>query len=439
MPSTATTPWSAAAAARCPETMKGVSPGGFARPRSAILSWGFGLFLCLPVLAACFNCAPDQETTAAAGLVGIPLPDFASMEPGVREQFESGQARLDAALARARAEPGELSRLLGRQGQLYLAYSFELAAAACFRNAEHLAPGDFRWSYYLGNLLSRGGKWEESRDHYERVLQLNPEYLPAAVALADLYLEANLPGEAGKVLDEVGEKEASHAAVLVRRGRLASFRNDHERAVQYLEAALELDPGATVVFYPLGLAYRALGEVEKARFFMERRGPRQVALEDPLMEVIDGLAAGSRSLQARGNEAYRQGRLEEALEAYQKAVEADPDNGEFRVNLAAVLSRMDDPDGAAGHLRQALRTRPPGRPGPFQPGGGAGAAGLRPGKLSVTTARPSPSGPTTRTLTSIWPTPCCGCAASRPPRRTSAASWSSSRARPRPWWGRRWP
>ncbi len=328
------------------------------RPRGGIRPGGFCLFLGLVVLAPGFNCAPDHETTASAGLAVIPAPNFATMEPGVREQLESAQERLDEALARAGSEPCELSRLLGRQGQLYLAYSFELAAQACFRNAGQLAPGDFRWSYYLGNLLRRSGKGEESRDHYERVLQLNPDYLPAAVALADLYMEANLLDEAGKVLDQVREKEASHAAVLVRRGQLASLRNDYDKAIQYLEAALELDPRASAVFYPLGLAYRALGELEKARYFVERQGARKASLADPLLEELADLAGGARSLQTRGNEAYRQGRLDEALEAYRQAVEAAPDNGEFRVNLAAVLSKMDDLDGAAGHLRQALRLDP---------------------------------------------------------------------------------
>ena len=290
-------------------------------------------------------------------MVDIPAPDFASMEPLVRGQLEGAQGRLDAALEMSDSSPDELSRLLGRQGQLYLAYSFEQAAQACFLNAAQLAPDDFRWSYYLGAILRRRGRWEESLDRYERALELNPAYLPAAVAMADLHMEANHLDEAARFLDNV-RGEASNAAVLVRRGRLASLRGDHDQAIRYLEAALEQEPGATAVFYPLGMAYRARGEVEKARYFMERQGARKVSLEDPLMEVLGELAAGSRSLQARGNEAYRQGRLQEALEAYRKAVEADPENGEFRVNLAAVLSRLDDLEGAAGQLSHALRLDP---------------------------------------------------------------------------------
>ena len=279
------------------------------------------------------------------------------MEPLVRGQLEGAQGRLDAALERPDSGPDELSRLLGRQGQLYLAYSLEQAAQACFLNAAQLAPDDFRWSYYLGTIQGRSGRWEESLDRYERALELNPAYLPAAVALADHHMEANHLDAAARFLDKV-RGEASNPAVLVRRGRLASLRGDHDQAIRYLEAALGLEPGATAVFYPLGMAYRARGEVEKARYFMERQGARKVSLEDPLMEVLVELAAGSRSLQARGNEAYRQGRLQEALEAYRKAVEADPDNGEFRVNLAAVLSRLDDLESAAGQLRHALRLDP---------------------------------------------------------------------------------
>ena len=357
MTSIATIPWSGAAESRCPEKMNGTRVRSSTTRRPGIRRRELFRSAGLALLAFCIHCGPEPEATANARLVDIPAPDFASMEPLVRGQLEGAQGRLDAALERPDSGPDELSRLLGRQGQLYLAYSLEQAAQACFLNAAQLAPDDFRWSYYLGTIQGRSGRWEESLDRYERALELNPAYLPAAVALADHHMEANHLDAAARFLDKV-RGEASNPAVLVRRGRLASLRGDHDQAIRYLEAALGLEPGATAVFYPLGMAYRARGEVEKARYFMERQGARKVSLEDPLMEVLVELAAGSRSLQARGNEAYRQGRLQEALEAYRKAVEADPDNGEFRVNLAAVLSRLDDLESAAGQLRHALRLDP---------------------------------------------------------------------------------
>src|SRR5437870_4997430 len=63
------------------------------------------------------------------------------------------------------------------------------------------------------------------------------------------------------------------APVLAGLGRLALAGNDFQAAVQRLELALSADTQASALYYPLAMAYRGLGQTEKARDLLTRRGP----------------------------------------------------------------------------------------------------------------------------------------------------------------------
>jgi tetratricopeptide (TPR) repeat protein len=82
------------------------------------------------------------------------------------------------------------------------------------------------------------------------------------------------------------------------------------------------------------------------------------SLRDPLLDDLSDLATGGRAFNQRGDYASLDGRFRAALEAYRQAVEASPDNAEYRVDLASTLIRLDDLDAAVAHLREALRLAP---------------------------------------------------------------------------------
>lgn len=311
------------------------------------------------VMSSCGRGAPPPlAETPPTALIEIPAPDLATLEPHVQHQFETAQAQLDDALSARPLDPAELGRLFGEQGQLYFAYSFDEAARACFLNAQTLAAQDYRWPYYLGRLLHKAGDAEASRLQFERALALDPAYAPTYLALADLHIEANRLEEAERLLNEVLKKNPESAAARFGLGRIAARRNDHAQAVAHLEAARRLDPAATEINYPLGLAYRAQGDVEKARYFLERRGAVKIRVADPLMSEITGLASGGRAYQMMGNEAYLQGLYPEAVAAYVKALDADSANVDVRLNLGAVLLQVNNLEGAEEQFLHTLRIEP---------------------------------------------------------------------------------
>ena len=229
---------------------------------------------------------------------------------------------------------------------------------AAYRNAQYYAPEEFRWPYYLGHLYRDLADIPKSQVSVRRALELKADYLPARLLVAEISLDEGRPEDAEPVLREILKLDASYVPALVALGKLALARKAHEEASVHLSSALDLAPTASEIHYPLGMAYRGLGELERARSFLERRGTAKAPAGDPLMAELRELASGFRLHQNRGNDAFLQGHYEQAARAFRKAVAADPQNAEPRANLAAALSRLQQPEEARAEIEEALRLDP---------------------------------------------------------------------------------
>jgi len=60
----------------------------------------------------------------------------------------------------------------------------------------------------------------------------------------------------------------------------------------------------------------------------------------------------------RGAQAYSDGRMEEALDAFRQAAKSEPANGPVHANLASILYRLGKNDEALAEYREAVRLKP---------------------------------------------------------------------------------
>jgi Flp pilus assembly protein TadD len=288
----------------------------------------------------------------------IPSPDLSGLEPEVAAQLRDARAFLDALLAGEGTVPGDLAEAAGDLGRHYHAYGFEEPAAAAYANAARFAPGDFRWPYYLAHLQQPAGKTAEAEASYRRALELQPGYAPALVHLGEVLLSANRPDDAEAILKQALADPGSAAAARAALGEVALSRRQFREAADHLEAALVASPDADRLHHPLGLAYRGLGEMDKARNHLARAGRVGVRPADPLIDELDGLRQGEMPHLLRGRVAFRLGRFADAAAEFRKAVEARPDSVPARINLGSALAQAGDRKGAAEQLRQALKLAP---------------------------------------------------------------------------------
>ena len=299
-------------------------------------------------------------------LRAVPHPQLSRLEPAAGEQILEARKRLES-MAQARDVTVEkLSQAYGEMGKLYHVQDFLGAAQACYLNAQLLAPTDFRWSYYLGPIYKNKGEIEKSIASYERALQIRPKNIPALLGAAGGHLSLNRYALAQPLFEQALAVDESCAPALVGMGKIASSKRNTEEAIQYLEAALALQPNANSIHYLLAMSYRRQGNLGKAQAHFQRvamlerlrRGHPMPGYPDPLLKELDELMTGWRRLWVRGMRAFAKGRFAEAAKEYRASVALDPKNPIPRTDLGSSLARLGDLQGAAQQYAEALRISP---------------------------------------------------------------------------------
>ena len=264
----------------------------------------------------------------------------------MRAAIEAERTKFDAQLASPPSNSIDHAGLYGQLGISYHRYDLRDSARACYENAVQLAPSDYRWSYYLGRIYEGLGNLDKARAAFERSHEVEAEYLPTMIQLGDVYLDQGATDRAEAVLSKALQIDPNCAAAIFGLGRVAASREQWSLAVQRYEQTLKLAPGADIVCYPLGLAYRYLGNKERARFYMEQRGMNKVHVDDPLKQVLDRESVGWRRFQNQGTTLVQRGNLLDAERTFNKAIAAAPladrhlplgNRGACRVMLAEFL------------------------------------------------------------------------------------------------------
>jgi tetratricopeptide (TPR) repeat protein len=303
-------------------------------------------------------------------LLPVVLPDLKGMHESVQKQLREAYASLlmlqsGKETQKPASEPqrGQRNEAYGDLGKLLMAGNYLDVAEHCFRNAQTLAPGDFRWPYYLGHLSISKGGLTTAAEHFEQVVRLRPMDFATLVWLGYVYTELGRPDAAEAILTKASALGPDIPAVLYQLGRASLAKQDYATAARHLEEALRLNPAATVIHYPLAMAYRALGDLEKAQSNLDRikgrAGPgAAMTVPDPLMAEVRTILRSPEVHGELGQQASARGDWPEAAKQFRKALDLSPDSADMRVNLALTLNRMGDARAAMAELEAAIRLDP---------------------------------------------------------------------------------
>lgn len=322
------------------------------------------------VLAGSCN-APDEVATstvtagAAAGsgsrriASGTHLPDIGGVDTFVAAQIRDQHASLQRALESPETTPGARSRAYGEMGKLLMAAGLLDAAEPYLLDAQSLVAGEMRWPYYLGHLHRTLGDLDGAAASFERALQLEPDDPVTLVSLAEVYLTQGRPEAAEPLFARQLSRQPGSVVANYGLGRAALAMSDYERAVSHLEAALaESGDTAVGVHYPLALAYRALGEADRAAAHMARRADVDLLPADPLMEELENLLQSPQAFEERGNRALSGGDWQTAATHFRRGLELAPDDPTLRHRLGTAAYQMGDIEGAVDEFERIIRTTP---------------------------------------------------------------------------------
>jgi len=200
-------------------------------------------------------------------------------------------------------EIAEAARTLG---EAYLSGGNLLAALRELKRAESLEPNDHIIKFDIGLVYYYRERYDEAIEHFQKAIQLKPDYAPAINSLGNAYLEKGQWDKAietyQKIVEDVfygtphfalsnmglayyqkkdyarAEKNFLEALKLNpdfanALGGLAMTYNTTGRyaeAAQKLERALRKNPKLPQLHYELGVAYRELGDRQKAQEEFQR-------------------------------------------------------------------------------------------------------------------------------------------------------------------------
>ena len=257
----------------------------------------------------------------------------------------------------ARAHPDE-AQASGTLGMILQTYGLAQEAKMYYQYAAELQPTEFRWTYYLGVLEADQGHCDQARSHLQVALRIDPDYVPAALHLANC-LFASAEWEASQELyNQVLKQDADNPEAHYGLGRIQSNRRDYKAAVESLGKALASFPNYGAAHYALALAHEGLGETEKTEeqlhLFEQHKADAPPAY-DPLMAEVRALNRSAILQVQMGIDLERQGRLEESAAAHENALAIDGTLVQAHINLIKLYGEMGQFDKAEQHYRAAIQ------------------------------------------------------------------------------------
>lgn len=327
-----------------------------------VLPWCV-LWAAMAFVAGCGDTGPGGDAQSVGPLEPLPIPaHLGDVDPPVRAQYEERRAALDRALESG-GEGASLAQAYGALGMWHQAYGDHELARLAYLHTLAQDPEGPQWHYYLGLVHGDLGETDAARQSLGRFLDERPGDTPAHVHLAEIELDAGQTVEArAHFMAALGTMPNTPRA-LAGLGRLELQERNFDAAVEHLERALHLQTGKAQVHYSLGLAYRGLGERERAADHMakgsiDNRDKSDASMADPLLAEVLTLKQGARVHGQRGRRAFAAGDFERAVEEARRAVAANPEKPQPWLNLGAALLRADRAEEAIDALEESLRLSP---------------------------------------------------------------------------------
>lgn len=284
-------------------------------------------------------------------------------------------------------------------GVLYQSKGMLSEAIEYFQKSIELNPNNAESYFNLGNAFARRCQLEEAAEHFTRAIELRPNLYSGYnnrglvymsmnkpdAALADFEKALDLNPDANIILFNLSiayermdslEKsmyyinralaaDSGNATYYVQKGGLLARQDKLQEALSYYEKASALDASLPIVYNNMGNTYSKIGEAQKARKafekavelfpeFLESRyftlaRSRQAGQVDLVAscEEYTTLATDFAGIYNNLGKAHLQmNNQREALNAFKRAAEIQPNLAESYQNLAAVYQLMGDSDTA---------------------------------------------------------------------------------------------
>jgi tetratricopeptide (TPR) repeat protein len=319
------------------------------------------LFFFLP-LAGATGFADDHVATLppawAGKLLPVPVPNLEGQAADIQTGLDETRAVVNAALEKPDVSAAELAEAYGELGGLYQGSFLKQSADLCFQNAERLEPENFHWAYYAGWLAAETGQTELALTRYQRARQLKTDYPALTLRMADARADLNESDQAEAAYREVAGVPGLEAAAYYGLGQIAMLRRDYAGAIDDFNKALQFDPAASRIHYPLAQALHAEGRDAEAKEHLGLRGEHLPTVKDPLVEELNAMQNSASRYFSRAMKSIQEHDYQAAAAKFAKGLEKEPDNAAARISYARVLYLTNHKTEARQALERAVALEP---------------------------------------------------------------------------------
>jgi tetratricopeptide (TPR) repeat protein len=191
-------------------------------------------------------------------------------------------------------------------------------------------PGNAWGHYMLGLSAWKSGDLTKSESAFETSLRIDPKHVKSYVNLSRVLIEQKRYDDAIVKLTKAGEIDPESPTVPRLMARVYSLKGDTDQAIDAYRMAIALDATDAWSMNNLGLLYLETGFPADALPWLAKA-----------VETKDNVAAFHNNL---GMALEHAGRFVAAATAYKGALEADPNYGKAKQNLARVEAVKSGPE-----------------------------------------------------------------------------------------------
>jgi len=289
-----------------------------------------------------------------------PPPGLEGFDDAVQSQYQERRERFETVLARRGASDGERAEVYGSLGNWYHLYQFYDGAERSYQAAMDLAAEDPEWPYFLAHIYHRLGRSQEAGDLFRRVLELEPNNVPARLPLAQIEQGEGRLKSARAFYEQALELDPKCVLAMLELGNMALERGEPKEALSFFERAETLRPGLSTIRYSLGRAHRQLGDGGAYLTQLAKAAPSSepIPVNDPRMTALQKTRQGVMVHFEAAVKAHHAGHQEEAVEEFRLAISADDNNLDARLQLGLMLNKVGRGRAALREMKEAVARFP---------------------------------------------------------------------------------
>lgn len=209
--------------------------------------------------------------------------------------------------------------------------------------------------YFLADMAFTRGDLADAQAHLREVLDREPDYVPAHLAMARARLKSGQAETAEHMFAEVLARVPDHIEATVNLARLAVAQGNDEAAVIRLEELVAARPEATSALSLLAQLVERRGETDRAVALRELSQQRpEPAAADPWMSQLDADIYDVRLLGLRYEELMRSNEAEAANVFLRRIEEIEPRGTVVPLLQGAAAAQARRHEDAVVHYQAAL-------------------------------------------------------------------------------------